>query len=104
MLIFICFIVIGELGMHGIEPVGDGVENALTIRLAQQNVCESFLEYQNSTNCKFARTAPYAVLNGTKYDALKHYYGRADTVYHVGQSMGNAMIEMGIGQEKNMMY
>jgi hypothetical protein len=83
--------VVGELGMHGVNPEGHGADRVLALRLAQQNVCtRKEFEY----NTQFVHTAQYAVLNGTSYNGIYHYNGRADTYYYVGQAFGRAMIEL----------
>jgi hypothetical protein len=40
----------------------------------------------------FVRTAPYAVLYGTHYNGIYHYYGRADTFFHIGRAFGQGML------------
>ena len=74
--------------MHGLNPGGSEAGRVYALRAAQQNVCQ-YTEFQNNTI--FAPTALYAVLNGTTYDGIHHYYGRADTYYHIGQAFGVAM-------------
>ena len=83
--------VIGELGMHGPNPTGKEANRVFALRAAQKNVCTS-VEFQNNTI--FVPTAQYAVTNGTTYNAIYHYYGRADTYYHIGQAFGNAMYQI----------
>jgi hypothetical protein len=77
--------------MHGINPVEYGAERALVIRSAQKNVCNS-IEFRSNT--KFAPTSPYVVSNGTTYDGIHHYYGRADTYYDIGESFGHVMYDL----------
>jgi hypothetical protein len=82
--------VIGELGMHGLNLTGHAEANrVLGIRTAEENVCLSF---PNTT--AFARTAQFAVLDGMTYNGQYHYNGRADTYYKIGQSFGDAMIQL----------
>jgi hypothetical protein len=85
------FKAIGELGMHGLKPTGPGAGRVLTMRAAQENVC-NMKEFQSNT--VFVRTAQFAVLNSTTYNSLAHYYGRADTIYHIGQAFGTSMIQL----------
>ena len=74
--------------MHGINPSGREAGRVNALRAAQQHVCQ-YAEFQNSTI--FVPTASFAVLNGTTYNGIHHYYGRADTYYHIGQAFGVAM-------------
>lgn len=82
---------IGELGMAGtnVTRTKESGSRILGIRQAQINVCNQ-VEFRNNT--KFVRTSPFAVLDGMKYDGIEHYYGRADTVFHIGQAFALAMI------------
>jgi hypothetical protein len=87
-------VVIGELGMHGLNPMGWGSQTGnrvVGLRKAQENVCLSN-EFKNTT--AFARTAPFTVFGGTSFDGLSHYWGRADTIFRIGQSFGNSMISL----------
>ena len=77
--------------MHGLDPGGKEAGRVYAIRAAQQSVCQ-YTEFQNNT--AFVPTATYAVLNGATYDGIHHYYGRADTYYHIGQAFGIAMNRM----------
>jgi hypothetical protein len=77
--------------MSGLNVTGRGADRILQLRAAQQHVCQRF-ELQNTT--RFVRTAPYAVLDGMQYNGIYHYYGRADTYYHIGKALGNSMIEL----------
>jgi hypothetical protein len=74
--------------MHGLNPGGREAGRVYAMRAAQQNVCQ-YAEFQNNTI--FVPTALYAVLNGTTYNGIHHYYGRADTYFHIGQAFGVAM-------------
>jgi hypothetical protein len=77
--------------MHGLNPGGKEAARVYALRAAQQNVCQ-YAEFQNNTI--FVPTAPYAVLTGATYNGIHHYYGRADTYYHIGQAFGIAMNRM----------
>lgn len=77
--------------MHGPNPVGKEAKRVFALRAAQKNVCASD-EFQNNTI--FVPTAQYAVTNGTTYNGIYHYYGRADTYYNIGQAFGNAMYQI----------
>jgi hypothetical protein len=83
--------VIGELGMHGMDPQGQGSDRVLALRAAQHSVT-LLDEFVNTT--LFVRTAPYAVLNGTSYNGIYHYNGRADTYFYMGQAMGLGMLHL----------
>ena len=77
--------------MHGLDPGGKEAGRVYAIRAAQQSVCQ-YTEFQNNT--LFVPTASYAVLNDTTYNGIYHYYGRADTYYHIGKAFGIAMNRM----------
>jgi hypothetical protein len=77
--------------MHGLNPGGREAGRVQALRAAQKNVCQ-YDEFLNNT--LFVPTAPYAVLNDTTYNGIHHYYGRADTYYHIGQAFGLAMKRM----------
>jgi hypothetical protein len=83
--------VIGELGMAGVNVTGSDATQVYGIRQAQRNVCQSN-EFQNTT--LFVPTSQFAVANGSKYNKIFHYYGRADTYFHIGQALGNGMIQL----------
>lgn len=85
-------VIIGELGMHG-EHVTDAksAPRVLGMRAAEHGVT-LLPEFRN--NSLFVRTAPYAVLNSTKYNGGYHYWGRADTYYRMGKAMGRGVLEM----------
>lgn len=81
---------IGELGMHGINPDARFADRVFALRSAQYNACNKYAEFQSTT--AFVPTAIYAVVNDTvTYESLSHYYGRADTIYYIGQAMGKGM-------------
>ena len=42
----------------------------------------------------YLRTAPYVVSNGSKYNGAYHYYGRADTYFHIGQAFGRGALRL----------
>jgi hypothetical protein len=75
--------------MHGEHPEGHGADRVLAMRAAQRRACE-----RHAPTCRFVPTAPFAVLNGTTYNGIYHYNGRADTFFYIGQAMGRAMIEL----------
>jgi hypothetical protein len=83
--------IIGELGMHGIEPKGRGSDRVLAMRKAERGVTLQD-EFRNST--LFVPTAQYAVNNGTNYNKGFHYNGRADTYCHIGHAFGEAMLHL----------
>lgn len=77
--------------MSGMNVTGRSAERVLGIRTAQESVCQQ-KEFQNTT--RFVRTAPFAVLDGITYNGIYHYYGRADTFFHIGQHLGYGMIDI----------
>jgi len=85
-------VIVGELGMHGVDPgKGRWVPRVSAMRAHQHSVT-LLPEFRNNT--LFVRTAPYAVSNGTHYNGGYHYFGRADTYFHIGQAFGRGMIEL----------
>lgn len=90
-IVFHNYEVIGELGMSGLNVTGRGSDRVLALREAQQNVC-LLSEFHNTTS--FVRTAPFAVVDGIQYNGVYHYYGRADTYFHIGQELGYGMIRI----------
>ncbi len=75
---------IGELGAGGF----DVDEKILTFREIQRNVTE-LEEFKNNT--VFVPTAQYVVMNGTTFNGDYHYFGRADTYFHIGNAFADAM-------------
>ena len=67
-------VVIGELGMHGLNYTGQGAERVHALRQAQREV-PALPEFRS--RALFVTTKQYAVLNGTKYNGDYHYGGRA---------------------------
>jgi hypothetical protein len=78
--------------MMGNDSVEYPAAGALVLRAAQRRACAA------ASATKFVPTAPYAVLNGTTYDGIHHYYGRADTIVHIGTALGEGMLELLAGQ------
>lgn len=77
--------------MHGMNPEGHGSDRVLAMRAAQHSVA-LMDEFKNNT--LFVRTAPYVVLNGTAYNGIYHYNGRADTYFQIGQAFGRGMLSL----------
>ena len=78
--------------MHGLNITGLPDEaKVMGMRAAQRTVC-LLDEFINTTI--FVSTAQHAVLDGAKYNEIYHYYGRADTYYHIGQDLGTGMIKL----------
>jgi len=84
-------IVIGELGMSGVEVDPRYAHKHYAIREAQA-APSKMPQYQGTV--AFARTAPYVVEQGQGFDGGYHYRGRADTFYKIGVSFGKAMLPM----------
>jgi hypothetical protein len=84
-------VVIGELGMHGRYPEGKGADRVLAMRAAERGVT-MLPEFHNNT--LFVSTHQYVVSNGTQYAGGYHYYGRADTYFHIGKALGRGMLRM----------
>ena len=79
-------IIIGELGMHGSNYHGAGAARVQAMRAAQAAVAAS-----PEFHASFVKTTPYVVLDGATFNGIYHYYGRADTYYHIGKAMGHAL-------------
>jgi hypothetical protein len=86
--------VIGELGMHGLNVSGSGASNVASMRVASMRVAQEDVcllpEFKNTSI--FVRTAQFAVQ--IRFDGIHHYYGRADAYFHMGQALGNGMIQL----------
>lgn len=85
--------IFSELGMHGnlTEQQGLWVARVQRLRDMQRGVT-LMKEFRNSS--AYVRTFPYVVANGTAYNKQYHYYGRADTYYHIGKALGRAAIQL----------
>lgn len=83
--------VIGEVGQHGTAPGGRGAKRAMALRKVQKDVT-LLPEFQGTT--KFVPTASYTVSDGESFNQGYHYYGRADTFFHIGKAMGETMLEL----------
>lgn len=86
--------IVGELGVNGVHPHGDredALERMMAMRAAQRDVT-LMTEFRDDT--RFVPTAKYVVMNGTTYDGNYHYFGRADTYYHIGRALGKAMLRL----------
>jgi len=67
-------IIVGELGMHGLNYTGRGADRVNGMRQAEREV-PALPEFRS--HALFVPTAQYAVLNGTTYNGGYHYNGRA---------------------------
>jgi hypothetical protein len=85
--------------MHGLNYTGQGADRVQAFRKAQRDVT-LLPEFAAST--LFVPTASYAVLNGTTYNGIHHYYGRADTYFHVGKALGEGMATLLAGSTMRM--
>lgn len=77
--------------MHGLHPEGVDASRVLAIRETQRSV-PLLDEFKHNT--LFVQTSPYAVLDGAQYNTLSHYYGRAETFFHIGKALGKGMLQM----------
>ncbi len=84
-------IVIGELGMAGVEVNPRYAEKHYSMRRAQE-APSKMREFKGTV--AYAKTARYVVAEGKGYDGGYHYRGRADTFYKIGESFANAMLAM----------
>jgi hypothetical protein len=84
--------VIGELGMKGLHPTGQGADRYMAMQQAEQAVA-MMEEFRNST--MYVPTAKYVIANGSSYSGGEyHYFGRADTYCHIGRAFGEAMLSL----------
>jgi len=81
-------IVIGELGMDGLEVNPRYAHKHYAVREAQE-APSKMPEFKGSVG--FGRTAPFVIKEGDGYDGGYHYRGRADTFYKIGVSFGEEM-------------
>jgi alpha-galactosidase len=81
-------IVIGELGMAGLEVNPRYAHKHYAVREAQE-APSKLPEFKGTVG--FARTAPFVVEEGDGFDGGYHYRGRADTFYKIGVSFGEEM-------------
>jgi hypothetical protein len=67
-------VIVGELGMHGLNYTGRGADRVQAMRHAEEAVTK-MKEFQPTT--MFVRTAKYVVENGTNYNEgyVSHGYG-----------------------------
>ncbi|KAL7565498.1 hypothetical protein ACA910_012236 [Epithemia clementina (nom. ined.)] len=85
--------VVGELGMHGlqVDNTTDAGQRVLAFRRNAQAVT-LLPEFCNST--KYVHTAQYVVQEGTQYDGIYHYWGRAEPYFHIGQALGKGALDL----------
>ena len=81
-------VVIGELGMDGVEVNPRWAYKHYALREAQE-APSKMPEFQGTV--AFGRTAPLVVTEGDAFDGGYHYRGRADTFYKIGVSFGEEM-------------
>jgi hypothetical protein len=84
-------VVIGELGMDGVEVNPRYAHKHYAIRRAQE---APSLMPEFAGTVGYARTSPFVVKEGKAYDGGYHYRGRADTFYKIGVSFAEAMQEL----------
>jgi alpha-galactosidase len=84
-------VVIGELGMEGVEVNPRYAHKHYAVRAAQE-APSKMPEFKGTV--AFAKTAPLVVMDGKQYDGGYHYRGRADTFYKIGEAFGAAMLPM----------
>jgi len=88
---------VGELGMHGDGLLPARAEARILGMRAQQEGVTLLAPLVGDT--LFVRTAPYAIVDGSdnsaaKYGGIEHYWGRADTYFHIGQAFGRAALQL----------
>lgn len=83
--------IVGELGQQGVNPEAPNREKHFRFRAIQKNVTE-LPEFKHNT--LFVKTSPYVVKDGESFDGDYHYYGRADTFFHIGHAFGKGMLQL----------
>lgn len=83
--------VIGELGQQGVEPEPRYAEKHFRFRKSQEDVA---LQAEFKDTVRFVKTSVYVVKNGDSFDGGYHYFGRADTFFHIGHAFGEAMVAL----------
>lgn len=81
-------VVIGELGMAGVQVNPRYAHKHYAIRKAQEAPSQ-MAEFAGTVG--YARTSPFVVKEGKAYDGGYHYRRRADTFYKIGISFAEAM-------------
>ena len=84
-------VIIGELGQGGIRPLGSGANRHRGMRIAQQSVT-LLPEFRN--NSLYVPTSPYVISNASQYNGGYHYFGRADTYFHIGEAFGKGILPL----------
>jgi len=84
-------VVVGELGMAGVEVNPRYAHKHYAMRDAQE-APSRMPEFAGTV--AYARTSPFVVSEGKSYDGDYHYRGRADTFYKIGVSFGEAMLKL----------
>lgn len=79
--------IIGELGTTPVPNWDD--DKVLPFRKIQEEVA-NMDEFRD--RARFVKTSPYVIANEEKYDAVYHYWGRADTFCNIGKAFGRAML------------
>jgi len=98
--------VIGELGMHGYNLPRHAAGRILAMRAKQEQVA---LKQEFRGTAIFVRTAEFAFNQsdgpefddphydwsaGPVYEPVEHYWGRADTFFHIGKALGLGALEL----------
>jgi alpha-galactosidase len=83
--------VVGELGQQGVDPDPRYREKHLRFRKIQKDVTELS---QFKGNTLFVKTSPYVIKDGESFDGDYHYYGRADTFFHIGHAFGKGVLQL----------
>ena len=84
-------IVVGELGMAGVEVNPRYAHKHYAVREAQE-APSKMPEFAGTV--AYVPTSPLVVDDGQAYDGGYHYRGRADTFYAIGVRFGQAMLEL----------
>ena len=81
--------VVGELGMHGMQTY-----NVRVLWTRVQELSVTLMDEFRNTSL-FVRTAPFVdKSDDNAYDGEYHYYGRADTFFHIGQAFGRSILDI----------
>lgn len=83
--------IIGELGQQGVYPEPRYRNQHLNFRRTQRSV--AYLpEFRNDT--MYVKTSPYVVKDGETFNGDYHYYGRADTFFHIGHAFAQGVLAL----------
>lgn len=85
--------VVGELGQSGPEEqIPKRYRKKHMSFRAQQESVSKMPEFKDTV--RYVKTSPYVVKDKPHFDGGYHYFGRADTFFHIGDAFGKAMVKL----------